>query len=728
MAKHEAQKGTSRRKTPPENDKGREDAHPAPEGRQVRLEKPTAGARKPPRPGETETARAKPGAPHPGKAEATRAKPGAPRPSSDRKAAESEQKKGPRARKEAPRPVTKPGGPHHPPQKAAEAPAPPRPRAEAPPRPTEVVLPPSLTVRELAERMRVSPIDVIKTLMNLGIIANINQQLDFDTAAIVAAEMGVEAKPEAPPVVEKEEEAEAVPKTLRQALAEEEKPEDLEPRPPVVTVLGHVDHGKTTLLDAIRDTNVVAREAGGITQRIGAYQVEVGGKKITFLDTPGHEAFTAMRARGAQVTDLAVLVVAADDGVMPQTKEAIDHARAANVPILVALNKIDKPNANPERVKQQLADLGLVVEDWGGDAICVPISAKQRIGIDELLENILLVTEVANLRANPNRPAKGTVIEGRVDRTRGVMATLLVQTGTLRVGDLVVAGEQYGRVRAMFDDKGQPVTEAKPSTPVAILGLPQVPEAGEIFEVVEDEKTARAIVGERLEAKRVSVEKQARVVSLEDLFSRIQAGEARELNIILKASEQGAIEPITTSLAQLATDEVKVNVLHAAPGDITESDVMLAAASKAIVIGFAVAVDQAARRLAEAEGVDIRVYEVIYQLLEHVEKALKGLLEPVYVEEVLGHAEVRAIFRIPRRGTVAGCYVLDGQVVRGAKARIRRGEEVVYNGSVASLKRFKDDVREVAAGFECGIGLEGFEGFVEGDIIEVYTLKKQGQA
>ncbi|MGC8837129.1 MAG: translation initiation factor IF-2 [Anaerolineae bacterium] len=713
MAKHEGQKGSSPRKTPPGTQKKeqqpQEGARPAPKG--VRPEKPT-GPRKP--------------AP-PGVAEAPRGKPSAPRPPASPKGAGGERKGPHPAREEASRPSARPGGAHRPPRRTAEAPAP-RPRVEAPPRPTEVVLPPSLTVRELAERMRVSPIDVIKTLMNLGIIANINQQLDFDTAAIVASEMGVEAKPEAPPVAEKVEEAEAGPKTLRQALAEEEKPEDLEPRPPVVTVLGHVDHGKTTLLDAIRDTNVVAREAGGITQRIGAYQVEVGGKKITFLDTPGHEAFTAMRARGAQVTDLAVLVVAADDGVMPQTKEAIDHARAAKVPILVALNKIDKPNANPERVKQQLADLGLVVEDWGGDVICVPISAKQRIGIDELLENILLVTEVADLRANPNRPAKGTVIEGRVDRTRGVMATLLVQAGTLHVGDIVVIGEQYGRVRAMFDDRGQPVQEAKPSTPVAILGLPQVPEAGEIFEVVEDEKTARAIVTERAEAKRATAEKQVRALSLEDLFSRIQAGEARELNIILKASEQGAIEPITTSLAQLGTDEVKVNILHAAPGDITESDVMLAAASRAIVIGFAVAVDQAARRLAEAEGVDIRVYEVIYQLLEDVEKALKGLLEPVYVEEVLGHAEVRAIFRIPKRGAVAGCYVLDGQVVRGAKARIRRGTELVYDGSVASLKRFKDDVREVAAGFECGIGLEGFEGFVEGDIIEVYTLKKQGQA
>lgn len=710
MAKQEAHKGGPRRRTPSEN-KAQEGTRPAPEGKQVRPEKPT-GPRKSPRPPE---------------AEAARGKPSAPRPPASPKGAGEERKGTPPVREEASRPAAKPGGAHHPPRRVAEVPAP-RPRVEAPPRPTEVVLPPSLTVRELAERMRVSPIDVIKTLMNLGIIANINQQLDFDTAAIVASEMGVEAKPEAPPVVEEAEEVEAAPKTLRQVLAEEEKPEALEPRPPVVTVLGHVDHGKTTLLDAIRDTNVVAREAGGITQRIGAYQVEVGGKKITFLDTPGHEAFTAMRARGAQVTDLAVLVVAADDGVMPQTKEAIDHARAANVPILVALNKIDKSNANPERVKQQLSDLGLVVEDWGGDVICVPISAKQRIGIEELLENILLVTEVADLRANPNRPAKGTVIEGRVDRTRGVMATLLVQAGTLRVGDVVVVGNQYSRVRAMFDDKGQPVSEAKPSTPVAILGLPQVPEAGEIFEVVEDEKVARAIVTERAEAKRATEEKQTRVVSLEDLFSRVQAGEARELNIVLKASEQGAIEPITNSLAQLSTDEVKVNILHAAPGDISESDVMLAAASKAIVVGFAVGVDQAARRLAEAEGVDIRVYDVIYQLLEDVEKALKGLLAPVYKEEVIGHAEVRAIFRIPRRGAVAGCYVLDGQVVRGAKVRIRRGEEVVYDGSVASLRRFKDDVREVAAGFECGIGLEGFEGFVEGDIMEFYTLKKQGQA
>ncbi|MBC7222706.1 MAG: translation initiation factor IF-2 [Anaerolineae bacterium] len=705
--KKNAPKGTSQQGASQEG-KAPEGSRPAPEG-QVRPQKP--GAR--PRP-----ARAKGNSAPSGKPSAQ----AAPKGEGDRRKEAASPGKGAQNRRPRGR------GRRRPPRGAGrgESPAP-QVREKAPARPTEVVLPPSVTVRELAEHMQVSPIDVIKTLMNLGIIANINQQLDFDTAAIVASEMGVEAHLEKPPEPEKEE-AEAAPKTLRQILAEEEPPEALQPRPPVVTVLGHVDHGKTTLLDAIRDTNVVAKEAGGITQRIGAYQVEVDGKKITFLDTPGHEAFTAMRARGAQVTDLAVLVVAADDGVMPQTREAIDHARAANVPILVALNKIDKPNANPDRVKQQLADLGLTVEDWGGDVICVPISAKQRIGIDELLENILLVTEVADLRANPNRPAKGTVIEGRVDRARGVMATLLVQAGTLRVGDVVVVGEQYGRVRAMFDDKGQNVNEAPPSTPVAILGLSEVPEAGEIFEVVADEKTARAIVAERLEAKRTAAEARTRAVSLEDFFQRMQAGEARELNIVLKASEQGAIEPLTSSLEQLSSDELKVNILHAAPGEITESDVMLAAASNAIVIGFAVGVDQAARRLAEAEGVDIRVYEVIYQLLEHVDKALKGLLEPVYEEEILGHAEVRAVFRIPRRGAVAGCYVLDGQVTRNAKARIRRGEELVYEGQVASLKRFKDDVREVAAGFECGIGLEGFEDFEEGDIIEFYTLKQQGKA
>ncbi|MGQ9585294.1 MAG: translation initiation factor IF-2 [Anaerolineae bacterium] len=602
-------------------------------------------------------------------------------------------------------------------------------KVEPPPpsRPKEIVLSPLLTVRELAQIMQTSPIDVIKVLMNLGIMANINQQLDFDTAAIVGAEMGFEVKaeePEAP--VEEEEEA---PKTLRQILAEQEPAEKLEPRPPVVTVLGHVDHGKTTLLDAIRDTNVVEGEAGGITQRIGAYQVEVDGRKITFLDTPGHEAFTAMRARGAQVTDLAVLVVAADDGVMPQTREAIDHARAAGVPILVALNKMDKPNANPDRVKQQLADVGLTVEDWGGDVICVPISAKQKTGIDELLENILLVTEVADLKANPHRPAVGTVVEGRVDRSRGVMATLLVQAGTLRVGDVVVIGDQFGRVRAMFDDKGQAVQEAKPSTPVAILGLAEVPSAGNVFEVVEDERAGRALAAQRREEKReTAAAGPRRSLTLEDLFRRAQAGEVRELNVILKAAMQGGIEPITTSLEQLGSEGLKVHILHASTGDITESDVMLASASKAIVVGFSVDVDQAARRLADAEGVDIRVYDVIYQLLEDVEKALKGLLEPTYEEEEIGRAEVRATFRIPKRGIVAGCYVLEGKITRNALARIRRGEALIYDGRVDSLKRFTDDVREVAAGFECGVGLEGFEAYEVGDIIQFYIQKRQEAA
>jgi len=613
-------------------------------------------------------------------------------------------------------------------RKGSTSPAPKKEDQESapPPRPSEIVLPLVITVRELAQKMLVSPIDVIKTLMNLGIMANINQQLDFDTAAIICAEMDFEVKAEELEGPEEEVE-EAPPKTLRQILIEEEqRSEELEPRPPVVTVLGHVDHGKTTLLDAIRSTNVVEGEAGGITQRIGAYQVEVGGKKITFLDTPGHEAFTAMRARGAQVTDLAVLVVAADDGVMPQTREAIDHVRAAGVPILVALNKIDKTNANPERVKQQLADLELMVDEWGGDVICVSISAKQGTGIDELLENILLVTEVADLRANPNRPAVGTVVEGRIDRSRGVLATLLVQGGTLRVGDVLMVGDQCGRVRAMFDDKGQQMEESLPADPVAILGLSGVPTAGEVFEEVEDEKAARALVARRRDAKRAAATAgPPRAVSLEDLLKQIQAGEVKELNVILKVAVQGAIEPVTTSLEQLKTEELEVRILHAGTGDITESDIMLAAASHAIVVGFSVDVDQAARRLAETERVDIRVYEVIYQLLEDVDKALQGLLGPTYEEEVIGHAEVREVFRIRRRGAIAGCYVLDGEVTRNARARIRRGEELTYEGRVNSLKRFTDDVREVATGFECGIGLEGFEDYEESDIIEFYVQRLQ---
>ena len=527
-------------------------------------------------------------------------------------------------------------------------------------------------------------------------------------------------RPEEPEEPEEEVEAKG-PKTLWQRLLETERPEDLQPRPPVVTVLGHVDHGKTTLLDAIRHTHVVEAEAGGITQHIGAYQVELDGRKITFLDTPGHEAFTAMRARGAQVTDIVVLVVAADDGVMPQTREALDHARAANVPIIVALTKIDKANANIERVKQQLADLELVPEDWGGDTIVVPVSGKTGEGIQDLLENILLVTEIEGFKANPNRPAMGTVIESSLDRTRGPLATLLVQNGTLRVGDSLVIGEVWGRVRAMFDEWGKNVKEAPPATPVQVIGLSDVPEAGETFEVVRDERTARSIASQRAEERRARERRPtAKTVSLEDIFDQVQAGEVKELNLILKADVQGSLEPIVSSLTQLNQEhkEVQVRILHQGLGNVSESDIMLAVASKAIVIGFNVGVDAAAHRMAESEGVQIRLYNVIYELIEDVDRALRGLLEPKYQEVVIGHAEVRRVFNIPRRGKVAGCYVTDGIAARNATVRVRRNGTIVYEGRVASLKRFQEDVMEVRQDFECGVGLEGFDDFQEGDILE----------
>ncbi len=586
-----------------------------------------------------------------------------------------------------------------------------------------IQVPPALTVRELAALMQVSPIDVIKELMNNGILANINQMIDFDTAAIVGTEMGFEIVPE----VQEEEEAaaaleELVP--LRDRFIAGEDPGQLQPRSPVVTVLGHVDHGKTTLLDAIRETNVVDAEAGGITQHIGAYQVDVSGRKITFLDTPGHEAFTAMRARGAQVTDLVILVVAADDGVMPQTREAIDHARAARVPIMVALNKIDKANANPDRVKQELAEVDLVVEDWGGDVICVPVSAKQRQGIEDVLENILLVTEVAELKANPNRAAQGTVIEGKMDERRGVTATLLVQTGTLRVGDVVVIGEKSGKVRAMFNDRGDRVEETGPSTPVAILGFPEVPTAGELFEVAESERIARDIVNERAAARHEAGQQQRRTITLEDIFNRMRLGDVKELNLVLKADVQGSIDPIVKSLEDLGDKDLKVRVLRQGTGNISESDVMLAVASSAIIVGFQVDIDAAAHRLAETDGVSVRLYDVIYRLIDDIDKALKGLLEPEFEDVVIGHAEVRAIFRIPRRGRIAGSYVLDGHVRRNAQARILRNEDEIYNGKVASLKRFTEDVREVDAGYECGVGLEDFEDYQEGDIIEFYRKEQ----
>jgi translation initiation factor IF-2 len=572
-----------------------------------------------------------------------------------------------------------------------------------------------------------SPIDVIKELMANGIVASINQQIDYETAEIVAGELGFETRPTQ--VEEPEEEVSEGPaETLWKELAKDEPREKLKPRPPVVTVLGHVDHGKTTLLDAIRETNVVAGESGGITQHIGAYQVEKGGRKITFLDTPGHEAFTAMRARGAQVTDLAVLVVAADDGVMPQTREAIDHARAADVPILVAMNKMDLPAARPERVKQQLADLNLTVEDWGGDVVCVPVSARNKQGIDDLLDNILLVTEVMELGSNPDRSAIGTVIEAQLDRHRGPTATLLIQGGTLRVGDALVIGTISGRVRAMLDHRGQPVKEAPPAMPVLVMGLSDVPKAGEMFDTMESEREARALAEERAERQELAAARPSRprALTLDEVFSRFQAGETTELNLILKADVQGSLEPIVNSVEKLGSEDQSVQILHRGVGQISESDVMLAAASEAIIIGFHVDIDEAARRLAVQEGVDIRQYTIIYKLVDDVDKALKGMLEPVYEKVVMGHAEVRAVFHIRRRGNVAGCYVTDGDVARNARACLLRGTEELFDGPIDSLKRFQEDVTEVKTGFECGISVAGFDDYQEGDVLEFYREERVG--
>ena len=589
-----------------------------------------------------------------------------------------------------------------------------------------VTIPDLITVRQLAELLGVSPIEVIKELIADGIMANINQTIDYDTAAVVASDMGFEPREEAPPPLP-ETEAPPAPLTevpLREIYAQE-APEDLEPRPPVVTVMGHVDHGKTTLLDAIRQTNVVAGEVGGITQHIGAYQVEKKGRKITFIDTPGHEAFTAMRARGAQVTDIAVLVIAADDGVMPQTKEAIDHARAARVPMIVALNKIDKKDADQERVKRQLAELGLTVEEQGGEVICVPLSAKEKEGLDALLEMILLVADLSELKANPHRPAMGTAIEGKLDRSRGPMATVLVQNGTLKVGDNLVVGSIYGRVRAMFDYQGKPVKKATPSTPVAILGLSDVPRAGDTFEVVPDEKRAKNLAQERAEKEAAAGRRLPRL-SLDEIYDQIQAGKVKELLVILKGDVQGSLEPVRNSLERLGDENLRVRIIHEGTGNITESDVNLAIASEAIIIGFNVQIEPTARSMAEMEGVEIRRYEVIYKLIEDMEKALQGLLEPVYEDVVLGRAEVRAVFHISRRGKVAGVYVEEGEIRRNAQAKVIRDGEMLYDGQIASLKRFTEDVKEVAAGFECGMGLDGFEDFEEGDIIEVYKKERVG--
>jgi len=576
----------------------------------------------------------------------------------------------------------------------------------------------------MAELMQRSPIDIIKVLMNYGIMAPITHTIDFDVATIVGEEMGVKIKavakpamPDLAPAVD----ANGKTKTLRQRLLEVTPDERLIPRPPVVTVLGHVDHGKTTLLDAIRKTNVVAQESGGITQHIGAYQVDRDGRKITFLDTPGHEAFTAMRARGAQATDIAILVVAADDGVMPQTREAIAHVRAAGVPIIVALNKVDRPNANPDRVKQQLSDEGLLVEEWGGDVICVEVAAKLRRGIDELLENLLLLADVENLKADPEGAAIGSVIEGTLDKARGSTATLLVQKGTLRVGDALLVGNIAGRVRAMFDSNGNAIESATPSTPVIVLGLPDVPTAGDTFQVYQNERSAREEAAARVLRERERADSVVRKsITLDDVFAQMQAGKVKELRLILKADVDGSLEPIVNSLNQLSSDDLRIKLLHTGTGDITDSDLMLAAASDAIVIGFNNALNATAQKSELANQVDVRTYKVIYELIADIDKALKGLLEPVFEERGTGRAEVRAVFRIPRRGKIAGCIVLDGEISRNSQVRVTRNGVSVMQGRINSLKRFQEDVTEVKTGFECGIGIENYDDIKEGDILEAF--------
>lgn len=578
-----------------------------------------------------------------------------------------------------------------------------------------------MTVRELAELLEVSPIDVIRELMSNGIIANINQQIDYDTAAIVAEEMGFESAVPAAAEADVEDGAAELPKWRQ--IIQQEREESLRPRAPVITMLGHVDHGKTSLLDAIRHTEVQAGEAGGITQHMGAYQIRHNGQLITFLDTPGHEAFTAMRARGARATDIAILVVAADDGVMPQTREALDHARAASVPVVVALNKIDRANANPELVKQQLSELDLTPDEWGGSTMVISVSATTGEGLDDLLEAVLLVAEETDIRANPVGKVFGTVIEGRLERGRGVVATLLVQNGTLRVGQAMVAGTVAGKIRAMFDYLGEPIVEAGPSAPAQVMGFSAVPVAGDLFEVVSDEKQARAIVEER-NLDQVAAARPRERFNLDEIFARFQAGETKTLNLIIKADVQGSVEPIVNSLKGLAYDELSVTILRADAGGITESDIMLATASDAIVIGFCVEPDAAALMLAEVHNISIRTYDIIYKLIGDVDKALQGLLEPEYAEVVIGKAEVRAVFSVRRAGMVAGCYILEGEARRNAEARLRRGGQAIWEGSVSSLKRFDEDVREVRSGFECGVGLEGAGDFRERDTIEFYVIER----
>ena len=580
--------------------------------------------------------------------------------------------------------------------------------------PVTVQIPDEISVGELASRMKKTGAEVVKCLMKNGVMASLSQMIDFDTAAIIAEEMGCK--------VEKE-----VVVTIEEKLIDdhEDKAEELVPRAPVVVVMGHVDHGKTSLLDYIRNAHVASGEAGGITQHIGAYQVMVNGKPITFLDTPGHEAFTSMRARGAMVTDIAILVVAAEDGIMPQTVESINHAKAAGIPIIVAINKMDKPEANPERIKQQLTEYGLVCEEWGGETIVCPISAKTGMGVDNLLEMLILTAEVGELKANPNRAAQGTVIEARLDKGRGPVATLLVQNGTLHQGDIIIAGTSVGRVRAMVSDKGQKINSAGPSVPVEITGLSEAPSAGATFNAVADEKLARELVEQRKAEEKAKANAPVSKVSLEDLFSQIQAGEMKSLNLIVKADVQGSVEAVKASLEKLSNDEVRVRVIHGGVGAINESDVMLASTSQAIIVGFNVRPDAAARESAARANVDMRMYRVIYDAINEIEAAMKGMLAPKYREALLGHAEVRQTYKVSGVGTVAGCYVQDGKIQRkDCQVRLVRDGIVIHEGVLASLQRFKDQVKEVASGYECGMTIEKFNDIKEGDIIEAFTMEE----
>ncbi|MBO8170973.1 MAG: translation initiation factor IF-2 [Bacillaceae bacterium] len=578
--------------------------------------------------------------------------------------------------------------------------------------PEKIEISGTIQVGELAKLLNKDTSEVIKKLMSLGVMATINQEIDMDVITLIADEYGVEV-----------EEKVLIDERNFEEIADEDDPKSLVPRPPVVTIMGHVDHGKTTLLDAIRESNVIAGEAGGITQHIGAYQVEVNDKKITFLDTPGHAAFTTMRSRGAQVTDITILVVAADDGVMPQTVEAINHARAAGVPIIVAVNKVDKPEANPDKIKQELTEHELVPEEWGGDTIFVPVSALKKEGLDELLEMILLVAEVNDYKANPDKRARGTVIEAELDRGRGPVATVLVQNGTLKIGDPIVVGTTYGRIRAMVNDRGRRIKDAPPSTPVEITGLNDVPQAGDQFMVFEDEKKARSI-GEYRAMKRRESERNANTrVSLDDLFEQIKEGEMKELNVIIKADVQGSVEALKGALEKIDVEGVKVKIIHTGVGAITESDVILASASNAIIVGFNVRPEPNARATAESEKVDIRLHRIIYNVIEEIESAMQGMLDPEYEEKIIGQAEVRQTFKVSRIGTIAGCYVTEGKVTRDAGVRIIRDGVVIYEGKIDSLKRYKDDVKEAAQGYECGLTIENFNDIKEGDIIEAFVME-----